>query len=335
MQNLTFTWKTLGHEPIINFLEKSIANKKLSHAYLFYGPSKVGKHHLALRLTQILQCQSDKEKPCNHCIHCQQIKKSIHPDVYSVTKKQDKKNISIEQIRELSRKFSLNSFTNSYKIAIIEKAQEFSREAWDSLLKTLEEPAKKTIIILITSQIKQIPDTIISRSQVLRFNPVPIKKIQKYLEHELKIEANQANTLAHLSFGRIGQALNFIQDPQSFMGYKKQVVEFLNLLKSNPGQRIKFVDQVHSPKNSFLEDIQKYQNLLQIWHLNIRDLTLLKQNQQNLVNTFVQPELEKLQNSFSINQLKNILKLIEQTKSYLRANVSPKLAMENLLLQIQ
>jgi len=99
---MSYTWKTLGHEPIINFLEKSIANQKLSHAYLFYGPAKIGKHHLALRFSQILQCQKNqvarslsseqtKTIPCGHCVHCQQIKKSIHPDIYSVIKPEDKK----------------------------------------------------------------------------------------------------------------------------------------------------------------------------------------------------------------------------------------------------
>lgn len=333
-KSMNYTWKTLGHQPIINFLEKSIANQKLSHAYLFYGPSGIGKHHLALRFAQILQCQSEKGRPCGHCIHCQQIKKSIHPDVYSVEKEEGKKNIAIEQIRELTRKLSLNSFTNSYKIAIIEKAQELSRESWDALLKTLEEPAKKTIIILITNQIKQIPETIISRSQVLKFNTTPTQNIANYLEKELKIEKEQAQTLANLSFGRLGQAIKFIENPQSFIDYKNKAKEFLQILDSNFASNTKLIESYIPQKIEFLEKIQIYQNTLQIWELLIRDLTLVKLNNQNLTNSFLKPELEKLQSNFTINKLKNILTQIQKTKEYLAKNITPKLAMENLLLHI-
>ena len=329
-----YVWKTIGHKPITNFLGKSITNQKLSHAYLFYGPKSIGKNHLANRLAQILQCSSKEDKPCERCPACQQIKKNIHPDVYKIIKEEGKKNISIEQIRELQSKLSLTSFTNSYKIAIIERAQGLSHQAWNSLLKTLEEPTSKTVIILITDQIKQIPSTIVSRSQVLRFNPISVQEIEKYLNNKLKIEKKQAEILAHLSFGRIGQAINFVQNPKNFIDYKNKIKEFLQILSSNFSQNSKLVESYISPKMEFTKKVQIYQNLLQAWNLIIRDLALLKHNQKNLVNTFAKIELEKLQSSFTPDQLKNILQKIEKTKGYLSANVSPKLAMENLLLQI-
>lgn len=338
MSQPTFRWSLIGHKNITEFLERSIKTQNLAHAYLFYGPKNIGKHTLALNLTQILQCQKDK-KPCGLCQNCQYIKKGIHPDVFTLKKQEDKKNIAINQVRELQRKLSLNSFSNLHKVAIIDQAETLSDEAWNSLLKTIEEPTPKTIIILITSEVNQIPETIISRSQVLRYKSVSQDEITNHLTKNLKIEKNQAKILSSLSFGRPGRAINFIDDSQSFMDYKNKANEFINLLKSDLPIRLKQIENYTKakntlPKNTFLENVQIYQNILQVWTLIIRDLCLLKNSQQNIVNKFQEKELENLKNSYTLTKLKNILKSIHLTREYLAQNASPKLVMENLLMQI-
>lgn len=334
MPNGFFNWSLVGHKNIQEFLERSIKTENLAHAYLFCGPKNIGKYTLALRFSQIIQCQKETVRPCGQCLNCSHIKKGIHPDVFIIKKQEDKKDIKVEQMRELQRKLSLNSFSGGHKVAIIDQAETLNNEAWNSLLKTLEEPPPKTIIILITSEISRIPETIISRSQILRFKLVNQVQITSHLIQKLKIEKNQAEILSALSFGRPGHAINFIENSPEFMAYKTKANEFLDLLKSNLPTRLKQIEKYNNPKNTFLENIQFYQGLLQIWCLIIRDLTLLKTNQQNLVNKFIEKDLKNLSNLFSISHLKNIQRVIGLTREYLSQNVSPKLVMENLLFQI-
>jgi len=334
MEHSAFNWSIIGHKNITEFLKRSLKAESLAHAYLFYGPKNIGKYTLALKLTQILECQKDTKKPCGLCQNCQYIKKGIHPDVNIIKKEPDKKNIAIEQIRKLQKKLSLNSFSDGYKIAIIDQAETLSREGWDSLLKTLEEPTPKTIIVLITNEINQIPETIISRSQVLRFKSVSQEEITEHLVKDQKIEKTQAGILSALSFGRPGRAIHFIEDSQSFMDYKAKANNFLEILNSNFAERLKLIDTYTDKKDKFLEKTQIYKNLLQIWTLIIRDLILINSNQEGLVNKFIDKDLKKTSNSCSLKKLKNTLLQIQQTKEYLQGNVSPKLAMENLLMQI-
>ncbi|NQU77317.1 DNA polymerase III subunit delta' [Candidatus Falkowbacteria bacterium] len=333
MPEENFNWKITGHNYVKEFLERSITTKNLSHAYLFYGPKNIGKYTLALRFSQILECQKDK-KPCEQCQSCQYIKKGIHPDITTIKKKEDKKNIAIEQIRELQKKLSLNSFSNGYKTAIIDQAETLSEEGQNSLLKTLEEPTPKTILILVTSKINQIPETIISRSQVIRFKPASQNEIAKHLTQNLKVEKNQAEILASLSFGRPGRAIRFVEDPHNFAEYKTKANDFLQILSSSISERLKLVDTYTNKKDTFLEKTNIFQNILQIWSLIIRDLILIKYNQDNLVNKFLERDLEKIKDSYPCEKLKNMLISIQRTQEYLAQNVQAKLTIENLLFHI-
>lgn len=183
----------IGHKNITSFLEKSVKNGEISHAYLFYGPSHLGKKAVASHFAEVIL-----GRPIAN-----------HPDVYLVGRERDEKesklakNISIEQIRELERKLSLSSFLNSYKIGIIEEAETMSEEAANSLLKTLEEPTPKTVIILLSTSTSALPATIVSRCQTLKFLPVAKEKIYDHLLN-LGAGRDEARDLSGISFGKPG-----------------------------------------------------------------------------------------------------------------------------------
>ena len=106
--NFEFKWPVIGHEKIQNYLQNSILNNKLANAYLFIGPEGVGKKAILDYFICSLECYSqektDNKKhliPCDDCVHCEQIKKNIHPDVVTIEKESNKTTISIEQIRQL------------------------------------------------------------------------------------------------------------------------------------------------------------------------------------------------------------------------------------------
>lgn len=154
-----------GQEHILNYLKKSIEKNKVSHAYLFIGPTHLEKEKMALWFAESLGCQS--------------------PDITQITVLKDKTEILVEQIRELRRYLSLSAHSSPYKIAIIYEAEKMNSGAVNALLKTLEEPRGNTVLILITSIPSALPETIISRCEEIKFRSDSLDKISKnYIKKE-------------------------------------------------------------------------------------------------------------------------------------------------------
>ncbi len=321
----------IGHKKIIYFLQKSIDNNKLSHAYLFYGAAHLGKTAIAKNFLFKILCE--QKNGCKKCVHCQQLEKNIHPDVYFINKKEDKKNIVIEQIRILQEKLIKHSFLGSYKIIIINQAETLSLEAANCLLKSLEEPNPKTIFILIAENIRSLPKTIISRSQILKFLPVATKEIANSLQKQFNLKSEQAFELAKISINKPGLAIAFLQNQNLFNEYKKQIQEFINFPQKNLNEKFQFIEKILPIKNEFLENIKILQNILSQLDLIFRDLILIKNSLNTfVVHSFLENQLKKLAQKYNENQLIQILKEIKKSKEYLFINANPKLVFENLIL---
>ena len=165
---MSFQNTIIGNEQIVDMLERSYRLGKLSHAYLFDGPEHIGKKTLALAFCKlILQNGSTREYGANNI--------EENPDLVILRPDEDKKQIIIEQIRDLQKKLSLFPYSAKYKVAIIEQADMMSKSAANSILKTLEEPSSTTILMLLTSNSVNLLDTIKSRCQTLKFLPVKRK----------------------------------------------------------------------------------------------------------------------------------------------------------------
>jgi len=170
-------WGIIGHEKQVNFLQKSIKKKRLSHAYLFIGPEGVGKLTIALAFAKALECEDGRDEDfCGHCQSCLAIEKGNHPDVHLISPESGKEEISIAQIKKLCRDFTLSALSGLYKIGVIQGADLLGRAAANAFLKTLEEPLGKAIFIL-TSSSESILPTISSRCQILKFPSLSIVKV--------------------------------------------------------------------------------------------------------------------------------------------------------------
>ncbi|MAF13330.1 MAG: DNA polymerase III subunit delta' [Parcubacteria group bacterium] len=339
-ENSRFNWPIVGHLNIVNYLQRSLTNNSIAHAYLFVGTPHLGKATVAKSFTDSLICQNlakdneDNEKiPCGSCNGCKQIKNGIHPDVYwlsrEVNDKTDKlkKNISIEQIRQIQSKLSLHSFLNSYKIAIIDEAETLSLEAANALLKLLEEPTAKTVLILLTANLAKIPKTVASRCQVLKFLPVKYEDIFDHLR-SLKVDRKKATVLANLSFGQPGMAINYATDNELYLDFQDQAKQFVTLLGSKANTRLKMLGEVVD-----LKDINSIKDSLNIWSKVLRDLVLIKLNNENLIsNHRFLTDLKELASKFSPKSLASTIINLNSSRRYLDANVNPKLVLENLVL---
>lgn len=338
-------WPLVGNDHIIDFFQKSIKNKKISGTYIFNGVEDLGKTTIALHLAKCLLCTADKESACNHCSSCRKFQPPedkadedhsmiAHTDLYLIKKPTDKKNISIEQIRSFINSLSMTSFAESYKIGIIKQAEKLSIEASNSLLKTLEEPRRNVVIILITSNLEGLPATIVSRSQVLNFYPVKTDLIYDYLINEHKASRSKAKNISRLSLGKPALAIKFLEDNDFYLDFISRSGIFLEFFNQDINERLKNLEKF-TAKLPREESAVISQSILNIWSGVIRDLMLLSLNHNDLIQYEIHIEkISKLGKNIQINKLLRIRRLIEEAQEYIKSNVSPKLALENVVFNL-
>lgn len=337
-ETVHFRWPVIGHESIIEFLQKSLARDKVSHAYLFYGPEHLGKLFVAENLALSLTCESFQKKksiaiPCMNCPACLQSSKKIHPDIYFVTAEQGKK-IGISQIRELEHKLSMRSFLTSYKVALINTAELMTSEASNALLKTLEEPTQKTVIILIANNINLLPATLISRCQLIKFNLVPTKKIESLVSQFKKVK-KEIREITHLAQGRPGLAYLYIKNPGLIEEYKEYANNILEMLKRNSIiERFKIINEIIPKKNDAESDLTTL-NIIGIWLSILRDLILVKSGvQDGIINLFNLEKIRLLSKKYNVNTLKKSAMRLKEIEMLIKQNINPTLALENLIINL-
>ena len=161
------------HAPLIKHLEAARSRRRLPHALLLHGGEGIGKRLFAQWLARAIMCdvQGEQLVPCGSCASCALANAGTHPDFFAVSPEEDKQQISIEQIRDLSERLAMTSYRRGFKVAIVEPAHQLTTGAANSLLKTLEEPARDSLLILITSRLSTVLPTIRSRCQKLAMPP--------------------------------------------------------------------------------------------------------------------------------------------------------------------
>jgi len=140
-----------GHEKQLETLRWALEKNRLHHAYLFLGPEGVGKKTIALSLAMAIQCLDMVHDFCGECDNCMRIRSDNHPDVHLVEVSTGKKEISIQQVRELQRELKFRPFYGRKKIVILDPASLMNNSAQNALLKTLEEPSGDSLLILIST----------------------------------------------------------------------------------------------------------------------------------------------------------------------------------------
>jgi len=193
-------------DKILKFFTQGILNKRLSHAYIFYGNRGCGKEAFSIELAKALNCSHEQKRPCQECSSCRKISNFQHPDIKFIfpisrqlssdeisgflkSKSENPfldlrvtgyRNIAIEAIRDLKSEAKYAPFEAKKRIFIISSAEFFSREAANSFLKLLEEPPEDLLLILTTNDLNALLDTIRSRCQPVhfpRYSDIQIKEI--------------------------------------------------------------------------------------------------------------------------------------------------------------
>src|SRR3990167_3421166 len=176
----------IGQETFTKTIRNAISNKKVVHAYLFSGPRGVGKTSAARILAKALNCShGPTTEPCCTCQNCKAIANGSYVDVLEID---GASNNSVEDVRELRESVKYAPSTGKHKVYIIDEVHMLSSSAFNALLKTLEEPPSHVILILATTDIGKVPETIISRCQRFDFRPISSEYLKKHL---LKISSSE------------------------------------------------------------------------------------------------------------------------------------------------
>lgn len=229
--------KPAGHEKNYQLFQRIGSQKKLAHAYLLVGPKHVGKTLFACNLAETLLCRSEKGKPCLTCSSCRLFEAKNHPD-FLINDSEEP--IGVDEIRELIRFLNLKPYQSEQKIALISHFERLSKAAANSFLKTLEEPAPNTILILTSENQKNLLPTTVSRVQVVKFSRVDDSTITQYLNSEMTVTAETAQRIIALSGGQIGRAINLAKNQAMIRADEDFLAEFIELLlKGSYQDRIK------------------------------------------------------------------------------------------------
>ncbi|MGE0606443.1 MAG: ATP-binding protein [Pirellulales bacterium] len=213
-----------GHDEMVARFRLAIERGRLASTFLFVGPAGIGKRTFALKLAQTLLCQGSppaEMSPCGTCDACRQVLAGTHPDLERISKPEDKSVIPVERFigpperrmqEGLCHNISLKPFMGGRRIAIIDDADFLAVEGANALLKTLEEPPPKSVLILIgTTADKQLP-TIRSRCQVMRFQPLGQELLLSLLKQKADLAAINLDWLSRGSGGSLERAAE-LADP--------------------------------------------------------------------------------------------------------------------------
>ncbi len=212
--------EVLGQEAIVTTLKNAIKHNRLAHAYLFCGMRGTGKTTLARLFAKALNClqpTADLE-PCNTCSFCKEITSGYSLDVIEID---GASNRGIDDIRQINETVGYAASSGKYKIYIIDEVHMLTKEAFNALLKTLEEPPPKVIFIFATTEPHKVLPTILSRCQRFNLNRIPLETIVKKLSRivsDLGVEADEEalRIIAHRAEGGMRDAESLLDQIHSF-----------------------------------------------------------------------------------------------------------------------
>lgn len=331
----------IGHEKIISRLKKALEKNELASAYLFFGDEAIGKRLTAINFAKAMNCLTHTTDACGACISCQKIEKGIHPDVRIIApeaemadketnaegKEKKSRIIKIEQIKAIQGEMAYPPFEGKKRAFIIDNADKMNTEAANSLLKTLEEPARNSVIILVSSKPNYLLPTILSRCQQIRFTTAPIETVKRLLI-EQGVNSSDADMIASAAHGRIGSALNTDAD-----AIKEKRDEYLNLLSAaasgNAGNIFLSVEKYAKDSNAAMEIFEWFY----VW---LRDVIIFKETGEirYLTNSDRLGEIKKWA-EIDTNKYLDILKSITDIQKAFSRNINKQLAMEKVMMEIK
>ncbi|MBV5305455.1 MAG: DNA polymerase III subunit delta' [Desulfobulbaceae bacterium] len=333
----------VGQEKAKLFLGRALESGQLAHAYLFRGPDGVGKQLFARSLAAAVNCRQRQafssdpgasdwaSLPCGRCSSCVKYSSGNHPDFMVISP--EKGTIKIDRIREMIQALSYPPYESASRVVLIEDIHTMRPEAANCLLKTLEEPPDKNLLILTASASREILTTISSRCQMVPFFSLREEDTTQVLMRvNPELEAETARLLARLSEGCPGQALVLYRS--EMIAIWRQVVALVSDPQKDSNRDVGLLLQAAETMAALKEDLLPLFGLLRIW---LRDLLVAgfsgqTGEQRDAIDGGL-PEIQ--QKRWNSRQLFDKLQAIDQAEKELGRNCNRNLVCEVLLFQLQ
>jgi DNA polymerase-3 subunit gamma/tau len=316
----------LGQEEISATLKSQLASKKWTHAYLFVGPRGIGKTTTARIVAKVLNCASPKDgEPCNRCESCRAITDGRHLDIIEIDAASNR---GIDEVRDLREKIKLSPTQGKFKVYIIDEVHMLTSEAFNALLKTLEEPPAHAVFILCTTEAHKIPATVSSRCQRFEFERAStetsaelIKKIAK--KESLEVEKEAVAAVAAAADGSFRDALMILEQVSSSGKVSLEKVEKLTRRSSQIEKLFKLIESENAV------DSIKFVGELHLSGVNLSHLSA------DLVRKFREELLQAVAEANDVRQLKltGLIKIFSSAHADLKQAVLPTLPLELAIIE--
>jgi len=307
----------------------------------------VGKERMAVALAMACNCTTNIEgsksensdanpsdrldkrgafttQPCGSCNSCRKIESNIHPDIIRL--KPSGPVIKIDQIRTLCQTLGMKPYEAGVRVVIISEAQALNPAASNALLKVLEEPPVRTVLILIATHTSDLLPTIVSRCQPVRFNPISRENLESVLVRDHGIDATDAAIIAAMAAGSISRALKMYQS-HWIRRRNWLITEMESLSSASLNRLLAFSNQLAAQK----DDLPDALEVLKSW---LRDLVIAKIHPDRIINHDLTSKLNRLSPKMSLPLLLSKFETIQSTQNAIQTGTNIRLAMESMVLKL-
>ncbi|MEN6465320.1 MAG: DNA polymerase III subunit delta' [Syntrophaceae bacterium] len=313
-----------GQEKAIAFLKSVIGQDRVAHAYIFHGLDGIGKRATALAFAKALNCLEAGSEPCGECLQCRKIERGSHPDV--ITIQADGAFIRIKEIRELQEQMMFRPAEGRKRVFIILEAEKMNGAAANALLKTLEEPSGANILVLVTARPHQLPLTVLSRCQRIKFQPLRSEDMISLLEERFSVDARTSSTLAAISGGSLGKALEMKDN--DYAARREELIDKLALI-ATPLDFYPVLAGMGSDRDLILEGLE----IMKTW---FRDIVVFGETGEDR-QVFNRDRIDVIREAagrISKQELLNSIKIINAAVRALEQNANRQLLLEMMMFRL-
>ncbi len=342
----------LGQEQPVRLLTAFLRNGTIPHALLFVGIEGVGKQAAAMAFAMACNCMTQKAKylsegtkrqakngrttldptiatdPCGCCKSCRKIQTGNHPDIILV--QPSGPFIRIDQIRDLCRILAMKPYEARLRVVIISHAQAMNPAAGNALLKVLEEPPDRTILILTAMQASDLLPTIVSRCQHIRFNPIPRQRLEALLKEKQGVHPDDAKIIATMARGSFSKALSMtsISDQASWINRRNWLINEVESLSSRPiGTLMAFAERLATNKAVLADSLE----VIKSW---LRDLIICKYHPEIIINKDLNEKVQRASSDMVVTSILKKIRDIQSAQKDIQANSNLRLTLEVLIMKL-